>query len=402
MRRRRRRPSRSTPPTRLPADCTPFEVDDLLPRSTRAGARRAAVGIPRTTRRPGERLVGGDLLPRCEPARRHHDSPDPTPTTLRRPEATRRPAAEPAARGHADDGTAVPPPTPIRQVPGQNCRTGHSMVVQRSSAGRPFRVRPEGSPRRRSNRTAATSSCCCSGLRRPDHDGLAAAVEASQEQKITWDLAKYALAYLGAVRWSRTWQFVGIAPYADPLLLPIVALLNGLGSGAHPPTRPRRRADSARTTAIAHPSPDANQQVLWTALAIAGFVLLLVFVAGLPPAGALQLHPRPRRPGAPGDSRDPAGDVLGGQRREDLDPAAAGSAFSPVSSRRSCCIIFFASVLVAKRDLFTSAGKHFLGMDFPRARDLGPILLAWIVSVGVLVLRERTSVRRCCSSAPCW
>jgi cell division protein FtsW (lipid II flippase) len=43
---------------------------------------------------------------------------------------------------------------------------------------------------------------------------------------------------------------------------------------------------------------------------------------------------------------------------------------------------------VVKRDALALAGRRFLGIDLPRGRDLGPILLMWLISLGVLVFQR--------------
>ena len=53
-------------------------------------------------------------------------------------------------------------------------------------------------------------------------------VEANQEQGLRWDLAPYTVAYLALFTGAHL-AVRRFAPYADPLLLPVVALLNGLG-----------------------------------------------------------------------------------------------------------------------------------------------------------------------------
>ena len=210
-------------------------------------------------------------------------------------------------------------------------------------------------------------------------------VEASQEHAITWDLAKYGAAYLALVTVAHL-AVRRFAPYADPLLLPIVALLNGLGLVMI------HRLDLADQQSAAYlgqeiPSPDATQQVLWTTLAIAGFIAVLVllrdyrtlarysYTVGL--CGLVFLAIPALLPSA-------YSEVNGSK----IWIRLPGFSIQPGEFAKILLLIFFASLLVAKRDLFTSAGKHVLGMDFPRARDLGPILLVWVVSVGVLVFEK--------------
>ena len=49
--------------------------------------------------------------------------------------------------------------------------------------------------------------------------------------------------------------------------------------------------------------------------------------------------------------------------------------------------IFFAGYLVTARDNLALAGPKVLGLQLPRARDLGPIAVVWAVSIGLLVLQ---------------
>ncbi|QKT09360.1 FtsW/RodA/SpoVE family cell cycle protein [Rhodococcus sp. W8901] len=210
-------------------------------------------------------------------------------------------------------------------------------------------------------------------------------VEASQEQTLTWDLAKYGLAYAAMFLVAHL-AVRRYAPYADPLLLPIVALLNGLGLVLiH--RLDLADAENAVYQGLPIPSPDANQQVMWTALALGGFIAVLIllrdyrllarysYTVGL--AGLVLL----------------AIPALLPARFSEVNGAKIwirlpGFSIQPGEFAKILLIIFFAAVLVAKRDLFTTAGRHFFGMDLPRARDLGPILVAWVVSVGIMVFEK--------------
>ncbi|MDI5943943.1 FtsW/RodA/SpoVE family cell cycle protein, partial [Micromonospora sp. DH15] len=51
-------------------------------------------------------------------------------------------------------------------------------------------------------------------------------------------------------------------------------------------------------------------------------------------------------------------------------------------------LAFFAYYLVRKREVLSLASHRFLGIDFPRGRDLGPVLAVWALSVLVLVFEK--------------
>jgi cell division protein FtsW (lipid II flippase) len=62
--------------------------------------------------------------------------------------------------------------------------------------------------------------------------------------------------------------------------------------------------------------------------------------------------------------------------------------FQPGELAKIVLTVFFAGYLVTARDTLSLVGPRFLGLHLPRARDLGPILVAWLASLGVLVLES--------------
>jgi cell division protein FtsW (lipid II flippase) len=212
-----------------------------------------------------------------------------------------------------------------------------------------------------------------------------AAVDAARTGRVTGSVLGYGLglallfgvAHL-AVRF--------LAPQADPLLLPCVALLNGVGLVL------QRRldlaaAERARQLGRAVPRGNASQQLLWTLVGVLLFAAVLAVVrdhrvldryrytfaaTGL----VLLLLP----------SVLPArfSEVNGAK----IWIRVAGFSLQPSEIAKICLIVFFASYFVAKRELLSLATRRVLGLNLPRARDLGPVLLAWLASVAVLV-REK-------------
>lgn len=62
--------------------------------------------------------------------------------------------------------------------------------------------------------------------------------------------------------------------------------------------------------------------------------------------------------------------------------------FQPGELAKITMAMFFAGYLVTARDSLSIVGRKFLGMTFPRARDLGPILVMWGAAMGVLVFQR--------------
>jgi cell division protein FtsW len=163
------------------------------------------------------------------------------------------------------------------------------------------------------------------------------------------------------------------APDADQLMLPIAALLNALGLVMI------YRIDLAAETSR------ANSQIMWTVVGVAIFCAVIVFMrshhnlqnyAYLLGLGGLFLSALPI--------------VWPTSINADARVWISVGPFSiqPGEFAKIMLLIFFAALLVNKRTLFTVAGRRVLGLQFPRLRDLGPILLVWGLAILICVFQN--------------
>src|SRR4029079_5302671 len=65
-----------------------------------------------------------------------------------------------------------------------------------------------------------------------------------------------------------------------------------------------------------------------------------------------------------------------------------GFSIQPGEFAKLALLSFFAYYLLRKRDVLSLASKRLLGVDFPRGRDMGPVLVVWLLSLMVLVFEK--------------
>ena len=167
-----------------------------------------------------------------------------------------------------------------------------------------------------------------------------------------------------AVRW--------LAPRADPVLYPIAITLGGLGI-----------AMLYRIMVDRGEAQIAREQAIWLVVGIAAFVATLWFLRDdrqlnnytytLGLAGVVLLL----LPIVPGIGYE----INGARLWASIGPIS----FQPAEFGKILIVVFLAAYLADKRELLAS-GVGRLGL--PRAKDLGPLLLAWGASLAVLFLER--------------
>ena len=177
-----------------------------------------------------------------------------------------------------------------------------------------------------------------------------------------------------------------VASEADPFVLPIATVLNGIGIAMIYRIDIAEGREGWEAAGI--------RQMAWTAIAIvAALIVLLVirnhrvlqryrYIAMFLGVALLLL------PLVPGIGREINGSQvwigIGPQRPDGSVPLS----FQPGELAKIALAVFFAGYLVTARDSLSMVGKKILGMRFPRIRDLGPILVIWVAAMAVLVFQR--------------
>ncbi|MCM3906955.1 MULTISPECIES: FtsW/RodA/SpoVE family cell cycle protein [Trueperella] len=66
----------------------------------------------------------------------------------------------------------------------------------------------------------------------------------------------------------------------------------------------------------------------------------------------------------------------------------AGFSYQPAELAKIFFAVFFAGYLVSQRDNLALAGKKVLGIQLPRARHFGPLLVGWMGCMGILAMEK--------------
>jgi len=188
-------------------------------------------------------------------------------------------------------------------------------------------------------------------------------------QKIPLNVGPFLLVVLGLMLFAHL-VVRRLAPDADPVLLPVAALLNGLGYVVITSLNQKLAA----------------LQATWTAVGIGAFVGVLIVVPrtraieryrytfALVGIGLLLL------PLVPHVGRE----IHGSRIWVSVGPIG----FQPGELAKIALAVFFASYLVEKRELLAMRSFRLGPLSLPDPKHLGPVLLAWAASIMIMVAQK--------------
>ncbi len=169
-----------------------------------------------------------------------------------------------------------------------------------------------------------------------------------------------------------------LAPYADPVILPVAVALTGIGLAMIYRLDLSYAATDQATVGL--------KQLIMVGIGVVGAAVILIL---------LRDHRLLRRytytfgvislvllllPMIPGIGSE----QLGARVWIRLGPVG----LQPGELVKITLAIFFAGYLVSNRDNLAIGGPKILGLRLPRARDLGPILVVWLIGIAILVLQR--------------